>query len=192
MVFEQEISVGAGQNLVIVRAEGHAWISLLHEGKQVSRESSGEPVAGFIADPGDYVLRTDGQLTSVELGYQEVPPGPRAGGVGELRLTSDAPGVHQVDGVGEIPADGASTATVTVEKLDVDGGRMADAGDEIFLRSTGGVLLAADSATRLRSVMLESGVATFRLQAEGSPRLVTVFAFSRSRALSAELPLEFV
>jgi hypothetical protein len=192
MVSEQAVSVSADQNLVVVRSEEHSWLALLRGGVQISRESSGEPVAGFIVEPGEYVLQTDGQVTSIELGYQELPPRPGTANIAELRLSSDAPDVHEVDGVGEIPADGTSTATVTVEKLDGQGGRVAEADEEIFLRSTGGALLAADSDTRIRSVRLDSGAAAFRLQAESSPKLVTVFAFSQSRTLTTELALEFV
>ena len=50
----------------------------------------------------------------------------------------------------------------------------------------------ASGETRIRSVRLQAGTATFRLVSESSPRLVTVFAFSHDQQLRAELPLEFI
>jgi hypothetical protein len=112
----------------------------------------------------------------------------------QLYLTSDAPDHHIVDGVGEIPADGTSFCTITVETVTLDGTPLTgQAQDEVFLRTTGGVLLDAAGENRIRSVTLKSGRAAFRLVAEASPKVVTVSAFGQGPALlKAEIQIEFV
>ncbi len=193
---ERGIMVDEGQNAVVVEATGNRWVSLCHHEVDIVREASGEPLAVFIVKPGSYTVRTDGALSSVSVEHREVPRsalelvrgGPRA----TLRIFSDAPDVHVVDGVGEIPADGVTAATVTVQKVDAAGAQLADGDDDIFLRCTGGVLMEANTDTKVRSVRLRDGRATFQLVSDNSPKLVTVFAFSADRLLGAELPMEFI
>ena len=111
-----------------------------------------------------------------------------------LNLTSDAPDCHIVDGIGEIPADGSSFCTITIQKLSYDGTPLTgdDHLDEIFLRTTGGLIVDANG-NRLRSLHLQSGQATFRLVSEPTPRLVTVTVFGREPSLQkAEIQIEFV
>jgi hypothetical protein len=65
--------------------------------------------------------------------------------------------------------------------------------DELFLRTTGGVLMDDKGGQRTRSLRLRSGRAAFRLVSEASPKIVTVSVFSRDPLLSkAELQIEFV
>ena len=194
---ERHVKVDEGQNAIAAQASGSSWISLCRHGVEIVREANGEPLVVFTVEPGDYTVRTDGALGAISIERREIPlsalqrlqSGPRA----TLHISSDAPDVHVVDGVGEIPADGTSAATVTVQKVDAAGARLTeDDGGEIFLRATGGVLMAANADHRIRSVRLRAGVATLRLVSETSPRLVTLFAFSADRLLTAELPIEFV
>jgi hypothetical protein len=124
----------------------------------------------------------------------ELPPiSPEPSATPHLRLTVDAPGRHAVDGVGEIPADGQSYCTVTVERIRTEGeSAPAKVGAaEVFLRATGGVIMDSQGHKRIRSVRLRRGRATFRLVSDESPRLIAVHAFERD-GQAAELPLEFV
>jgi hypothetical protein len=113
----------------------------------------------------------------------------------QLHLTSNAPDQHIVDGIGEIPADGTSFCTITIEAVALDETPLTGQAQEgeVFLRTTGGVLLDAAGENRLRSVTLKSGQAAFRLVSEASPKVVTVSAFGQGLALlKAEIQIEFV
>ncbi len=195
---EKEVVVPKGSNVVVVHARDHQWVALLSEGAELLREQSGARETRFLADPGAYTVRTDGVIDNVEPGTIEVPFDPFAAPSGEgpllLKLTSDAPDRHVVDGVGEIAADGRSSTTITVEKVNTAGEpltRRAD-NDEVFLRTTGGTITGAKKDERIRAVKLKAGRASFRLVAEPTPRLVTVSALGIGAAAPAELQIEFV
>jgi hypothetical protein len=185
-------------NAVVVGARGHDWIALLHDGSELVRELSGSPEATFVVEPGTYVVVTDGRIEDAEAGAIDLPPDPlsllQQGELFFLRLTADAPDQHVLDGVGEIPADGKSSCTITIEKHDPAGEplRRRKDDDEIFLRTTGGTIVAEKGTARIRSVKLRSGRAAFRLVSEPAPRLVTVSALGAGGAAPAELQLEFV
>jgi hypothetical protein len=197
-ITETEVVVPEGRNAVVVRARDHDWVALAQDGVELLREQSGGPEATFIVGPGTYAVRSDGAVDAVETVTVAVPPDPLEPLAGEgvllLRLSSDAPDQHVVDGVGEIPADGESWCTLTVQKLDATGKplrRRRDT-DEVFLRSTGGTITAAKGGERIRSVTLRSGRAAFRLVSEPAPRLVTVSALGTGSPAPVELPIEFV
>ncbi len=110
-----------------------------------------------------------------------------------LRLTSNTKKKHPVDGTPEIAADGSSYATITVEKIGVDGApltRRSD-NDTVYLRATGGSL--QDSAgSPVRSVKLTAGKATFRVVSEAVVRLVTIEAIGAEPLTGASIRVEFV
>jgi hypothetical protein len=193
-----EVVVPNGANAVAVAARDHTWVALVQDGVELAREQSGAPETGFLASPGTYAIRSDGTIDRAEAVTSDLPADPLALVVGDdlllLRLTADAPDQHVLDGIGELPADGESSCTITVEKIDASGNplrRRRDA-DEIFLRTTGGTVVDAKGSTRIRSVKLRSGRATFRLVSEASPRLVTVSALGKGSLAPAEIQLEFV
>jgi hypothetical protein len=195
---EKDVVVPRGSNAVVVHARDHAWVALVRGGAEVLREQSGSRETRFLAEPGTYTLRTDGAIDSVKPATIEVPLDPFASAEGDapflLTLTSDAPDRHVVDGVGEIAADGESSATITVAKVSAAGEpltRRADR-DEVFLRTTGGSVVAPSKNDRIRSVKLKAGRASFRLVAESTPRLVTVSAIGVGAAGPAEIQIEFV
>ncbi|MGH8487415.1 MAG: hypothetical protein ACREXS_00700 [Gammaproteobacteria bacterium] len=65
--------------------------------------------------------------------------------------------------------------------------------DEIFLRTTGGIIMEDKGEQRIRSLKLRSGRAAFRLVSEPNPKIVTVSILSRDLLLSeAEIQIEFV
>jgi hypothetical protein len=100
-----------------------------------------------------------------------------------------------VDGVGEIPADGTSFCTITIEKNFLNENPLSDQElqDELFLRTTGGTLMDNTGTERIRSVQLQTGKAAFRLVSESTPKVVTVSAFGREPLLSkAEIQIEFI
>jgi hypothetical protein len=196
-VAERRVEVGAGHNTIMVSAAEHTWISVLGRGIELMRESGGGAEATFTVPPGSYLVRCDGALNAVEAEDRPVPVTPfdpasaragttlvtaEAGALETLQLTADTPDRHQADGMGELRADGSSFCTVTV----------TGPADEVFLRATGGTIMAADGKARIREVRLESGRAEFRFVSETSPKLVTLYAFTADPRLHAELSVEFV
>jgi hypothetical protein len=195
-IAEEEVVVPKDSNAVAVRARGHEWIAVVQDGAELVREGSGSPETTFFLPPGRYAVQTDGAIEHAEAKKIPVPIDPfgSSGGGLMLRLASDAPDRHVVDGVGEIRADGESSTTITIEKVNAAGEplhRRRD-NDEIFLRSTGGTIADAKSGDRIRSVKLRAGRASFRLVAEPVPRLVTVSAVGEEMPVPAELQIEFV
>jgi len=186
----RQITVGKGDNQLVVRTAGNSWVALEAGGRELLRDLSGGRETSFGVEPGTYEVRSDGKLVRVEARAVAVPAGVEAA---SLRLTADAPDVHPVDGVPEIPADGASFATITVEKLGADGAplRRRSDNDEVFVRTTGGTL--RDGRGRpLRSVRLSGGKASFRLVSEPVGRLVSVEAVAQPPLAGANLRVEFV
>jgi hypothetical protein len=207
------VQVGPDQNIILVRADQQQWISVVRDGVELVRESGGKGSAEFLVAPGEYEVRTDGRLGAVEAGQRDLPaspvelsralpaapaaaaaPAPAAAGGFSVRLQADAPSRHPADGMPQVPADGSSRCRITVQKTDGAGepvrGRQHD--DEIFLRSTGGSLMDTAGKSRVRSIRLRSGKATFQLVAENAPKLVTVHAFAADPQVAAELSVEFV
>src|SRR5262245_66501767 len=109
-VAEQEVKVPGGTHAVAVAAGDHSWIALAQGARELVLEQSGAPDTSFVvSDPGTYTVRTDGRLEQVDVEPLELPP--QVGADAEvlyLRLTSDAPDRHVLDGVSEIAADGES------------------------------------------------------------------------------------
>jgi hypothetical protein len=202
------MEVGSGQNGIRVQADGHSWIAIVGEELELVRDFSGQPSAEFHVPPGAYEIRTDGRLRGAETIHREPPSLPLPEFLGStadlptlfeaidttvLRLDIDAPSHHPADGMPQLPADGAAFCAVTVRKATPDGTLLKGRGhtDQVFLRSTGGTLLAADTDARVSSIRLKSGRAAFRLVAERTPRLVTVYAFTAGSGPRAEIQAEF-
>jgi hypothetical protein len=193
---EQAVTVPEGSNRIVVHARDHGWVAVTRNGTTLVTELSGSPQAAFVVAPGEYVVTSDGKISDVAVDAVELAEAPLAGGEEPLmlRLESDAPDRHVVDGIGEVPADGSSFCTITVEKVDVAG--EAKTGkrdtDEVFLRATGGRIEDAKGKGRIRSLKLKGGRASFRLVADEQPRLVTVTAFGHGSPEPAELRIELV
>jgi hypothetical protein len=194
---EKEVVVPEGSNALMVRAGGHDWIAVVQGGAELVREASGSEETTFVLAPGTYTVRTDGEIQRADVREAAIAADPFAASGEEplvLRLSADPPDRHAVDGIGEIPADGESAATITIDKLDATGEpltRRRDR-DEVFLRSTGGTIVDAQKNERVRSVKLKSGRASFRVVSEPTPRLVTVSAIGKGSPAPAEIQLEFV
>ena len=196
---QRTIAIPAEHNFLDIVLQGNTWVSMLVDDQELMSDRSSNPDISFRLSPGTYTIRTDGtiqQLTSrsvpterssLEQLFQTQPS--------QLRLTSDAPDQHIVDGVGEIPADGTSFCTITIEKISLNVTPFTDqeSQDELFLRTTGGTLMDTTGAERIRSIQLQGGKAAFRLVSEPTPKVVTVSVFGREPLLSkAEIQIEFV
>ena len=195
----QTVTIPQDHNSLVVRLQGHTWVSVSAGSRQLVRNQSPDPVIAFTLAPNTYVVQTDGQIEKVtterflrepsffDLLQEGVPAA--------FTVTSDAPDRHVVDGIGEIAADGTSYCTITVQKMDLNGVAMSGSEhqNELFVRITGGAIMDAKGEQRIRSLTLRSGRAAFRLVSEPSPKIVTVSVFSRDPLVSkAEMQIEFV
>ncbi|MFG2741216.1 hypothetical protein ACGFY0_14295 [Streptomyces chartreusis] len=203
------MEVGPAHNGIRVEADAHSWVAIIGDGLELVRDFSGQPSAEFHIPPGAYEIRTDGRVRDTVTFHREplsLPLPELLGTAADLRtlfeapptpvlhLDIDAPSRHPADGMPQLPADGTAFCTVTVRKTSPDGTLLKGRGhtDQVFLRTTGGTLLAADSDDRISSVRLRSGRARFRLVAEQAPRLVTMYAFTADAGLCAETQAEFI
>jgi hypothetical protein len=196
---QQTVNIPQEHNSLVVRLQGHTWVSVSTDTQQLVHTQSLDPIIAFTLAPGTYVVRTDGKLESLTTeSFRQAPSlfeQLRQGTPALLTLTSDAPDRHVVDGIGEIPADGTSYCTIAAQKMDLNGVAVSGSEheDELFLRSTGGVIMDDKGGQRIRSLKLRSGRAAFRLVSESSPKIVTVAVFGREPLLSkAEIQIEFV
>jgi hypothetical protein len=198
-VSQQTVTIPQDHNSLVVHLQGHTWAAVSTGIHELVRSQIPAPVIAFTLAPGPYVVRTDGKIESVTTERFRQEPSIleqlRRGTPALLTLTSDAPDQHIVDGIGEIVADGASYCTVAVQKTDVSGVAMngSEHEDELFVRTTGGVIMDERGEQRIRSLKLRSGSAAFRLVSEASPKIVTVSVFSRDPLVAkAEIQIEFV
>lgn len=196
---QRTIAIPAEHNFLDIALQGNTWVSVLVDDQELMCDRSPNSEMGFHLSPGTYKICTDGtiqQLTSRNVPTERSPfeqlfqtqPS-------QLKLTSDAPDQHIVDGVGEVSADGTSFCTITIEKSSLIGTPLTeqDLQDELFLRTTGGTLIDTTGAERIRSIQLQEGKAAFRLVSEPTPKVVTVSVFGREPLLSkAEIQIEFV
>src|SRR5262245_55814101 len=186
---ETTVTVPHGHNLLVSRLRDHTWVSIASADRELVSNHTPVPNFSFPVSAGTYVVRTDGAIESAGSEFMESLV--RATGrlavqePARLRLTSDAPDQHIVDGIGEIPANGTSSCTITVEAVGADDAPLTGQSQqaEIFLRTTGGVLMDAAVESRIRSVTLRAGRAAFRLVSETSPKVITLSAFGQSAAL---------
>ena len=196
---QEQITIPQSHNTLVVRLQEHTWVSISTENAEIARDNSSDPVIGFNLSPGTYSVQTNGVIENLSSEAKSRTPSlidrleqnvPYL-----LKLTSDAPDQNPVDGVGDVPADGISFCTITIEKVSPDGTLLTDqeSQDELFLRTTGGTLMDSTGAQRIRAVQLQAGKAAFRLVSEPNPKVVTVSVFGRDPLLSkAEIQIEFI
>jgi hypothetical protein len=196
---QQTVTVPQDHNSLVVRLQGHTWVSVATDIRELVHTQSPDPVIAFTLAPGTYVVRTDGKLESLTTeSFRQAPSlfeQLRRETPAVLTLTSDAPDRHVVDDISEVAADGTSYCTITVQKMDLNGVAVSGSEheDELFVRTTGGSIMDEKGGQRIRSLKLQSGRAAFRLVSESSPKIVTVSVLSRNPVLSkAEIQVEFV
>ena len=196
---QQTVTVPQDHNSLVIHVQGHSWVSVSTATQELVRNQSPDPVIAFTLAPGTYVVRTDGKLESLTTeSFRQAPSlfeQLRQGTPAFLTLTSDAPDRHVVDDIGEVIADGTSYCTITIQKMDLNGVAVSGSEheDELFVRTTGGIIMDDKGEQRIRSLKLRSGRAAFRLVSELNPKVVTVSVLSRNPLLSkAEIQVEFV
>lgn len=196
---QQTVTVPQDHNSLVIHVQGHSWVSVSTATQELVRNQSPDPVIAFTLAPGTYVVRTDGKLESLTTeSFRQAPSlfeQLRQGTPAFLTLTSDAPDRHVVDDIGEVIADGTSYCTITIQKMDLNGVAVSGSEheDELFVRTTGGIIMDDKGEQRIRSLKLRSGRAAFRLVSELNPKIVTVSVLSRNPLLSkAEIQVEFV
>lgn len=111
-----------------------------------------------------------------------------------LALQTDVTERHPVDGVALIAADGTSTATISVQKVDrlAQPVTRAEDHDELWLRTDHGTILDA-GRNAIRSLSLAKGAASFQLQSETARRVATVQVLSADpNVQGAAIRIEFV
>ncbi len=196
---QQTANIPQEHNSLVVRLQGHTWVSVSTDTHQLVHTQSPDPVIAFTLTPGTYMVRTDGKIESMTTEsfrqepslFEQLSQATPA----HLTLTSDAPDRHVVDGIGEVIADGTTYCAITIQKMDLNGVALSGSEhkDELFLRTTGGLIMDDKGEQRIRSLKLRSGRAAFRLVSESSPKVVTVSVFSRDPLLSkAEIQIEFI
>ena len=115
--------------------------------------------------------------------------------ISSLKLSSDAPDAHPVDGVPEIQADGKSFTTITVQKVDERWQLRADRTDNdlLYLRTDYGTLQSVDGAEEISSIKLKKGQAAFRVVSEKARRVATVQVFNADPNLrDSSICIEFI
>jgi len=115
--------------------------------------------------------------------------------ISSLTLRSDAPDVHPVDGVPEIPADGSSYTTITIQKVDERWQSQTNRTDNdlLYLRTDYGTLQSADGAEEISSIKLKKGQAAFRLVSEKAKRVAAVQVFNADPNLrDSSIRIEFI
>ncbi len=193
---QKELVVSDRQNSINMEVTGQSWISILCFSEEVIREESRGSHFDFIVIPGQYVIKTDGEIQNLSASYIDLASvGDGQNQMTFLKLNSDAPDQHIVDGIGEVPADGTSFCNITIAKHSLNGTPLTseEHQDELFLRTTGGLIMDATGETHIRSLHLQSGQATFRLISEANPKLVTVSVLGQNPNLpKAEIQIEFI
>jgi hypothetical protein len=149
------------EDLVLAEGQGKLFLDF---------DFAGRPLSAFSADPaaGTLVLRED--FVEPE---QDVA----------LELSTDAPAVSPIDHIPEVPADGESAVTISVQKVSTTSGRPltgARHSNRLNIRTTAGTLSArqvnldrGQAAFTLRS-SIETVVAEVRVWAEEIPQPATI------------------
>lgn len=198
-VNEQTVTVPDGHHLLIVKISNHTFTSVLAGEREIARSRTAVPSIGLSIQPGTYKVRSDGTIESVTSDVMEnaslLSGLASQGKPACLQVTSDATDRNVVDGVGEIPADGASFVIITLRKVDMSGRPLkgAEDNDEVFLRTTGGLLMDEKGQNRVRFLRLVNGQVAFRLVSEKSPKIVTVSVFAQTPGPApSQIQIEFV
>lgn len=93
-----------------------------------------------------------------------------------LFITTDAPDKHPVDGIPEIPADGSSSALITIQKIDerFKPQRGTKDNDQLYLRTDHGIIRDAEGNEDINNIRLSKGKARIRLFSEKVMRVATL------------------
>ena len=169
----------------VVRGQGNAETLHQYDALQVSDHTQ---ASALLNTPLDRLILREGPRGRLQVAIEE----PK---LSFLRISCDAPDVHPVDGIPTIPADGASSTTITVQKVDEQGKpRQSNSdNDQLYLRTDYGTLFDADGAQEINTIKLRRGQATCRLVSEKARRVATVQLFNAdTNLLDGSIRLEFI
>jgi hypothetical protein len=169
----------------VVRGQGNAETVNQYDALQVSDRTQAR---ALLNTPFDRLIIHEGPRGRLQVAIEE----PR---LSFLRLSCDAPDVHPVDGIPEIRADGASSTTITVQKVDEQGKpRQGNSdNDQLYLRTDYGTLFDAGGKQEISSIKLRRGQATFQLVSEKARRVATVQVFNAdANLLDGNIRIEFI
>src|SRR4030095_14296838 len=62
---QQTVNIPQEHNSLVVRLQGHTWVSVSTDTQQLVHTQSLDPIIAFTLAPGTYVVRTDGKLESL-------------------------------------------------------------------------------------------------------------------------------
>jgi hypothetical protein len=152
-----------------------------------------------VTDPAEVASTMSGPLHHLVI--EETPKGKQQRmtvqrrGPALLVIRSDAPDLHEADGIPGIAADGTSFTTITVQKVSASGEPQTARSDNdtVYLRTTAGTLVSADGKEPVAKLKLKQGQASFRLVSEKARRVATVTAFNADEMLeNAAVQVEFI
>jgi hypothetical protein len=112
-----------------------------------------------------------------------------------LFITVDAPDKHPVDGIPEIPADGSSSALITIQKIDerFRPQRSVKDNEQLFFRTDHGAIRDVDGKEDINRIALNKGEVSIRLYSEKAKRVATLQIMSDSPDLrGAVIRIEFI
>lgn len=194
---EQKLTITEGKNRQKITLTKARYVEVFNmQGKTVWKMTSERISAPQIIylEAGDYTVVSDGKIDAVNFekvdAAKVAEPTQRA----ILSLRSDAKDFHLVDGIGEIPADGKSFTTITIQKFEVFGKPLeSDAdNDEIYLRTNAGIIKDVAGDKEIRSVKLKKDQGAFRLYSEERKRVATVEAITAIPLFTpASIKIEF-
>jgi len=115
--------------------------------------------------------------------------------ISSLYITTDATNKHPVDGIPEIPADGASSVLLTIQKMDVRARPQtgAEDNDQLYFRIDHGIVRNASGKEAIRGIKLRRGKASIRLFSDTVKRVATLQIISADPNLQdSMIRIEFV
>lgn len=186
----KKLSVSADSRNITIDLNNSNWVAIFDEsGFPIVVDDSGFDQIHVLLHKGNYTAYSDGEIKETK---QEEPNAFVDPFIGrELLVETDAPDVHVIDGIGEIPADGKSHCTISLTLIDQEE-REVDDDLDVFLRTTGGTLKSsATDEKAIRQLKLNKGKGTFVMVADETPRVITVSILAEGLG-TRNLELEFV
>ncbi len=190
---KKKVTLATDENKLTVAVSDASSIEIINTDERVVGSVKSETITApqvFYLEEGEYRLITDGRIDHIT---KESVKMPNLGELAQLVLTSDAKDFHVVDGVGEIPADGQSFTTITIQKFDAKSQALQteEENDEVFLRTNAGIIKDAEEK-EIRNLKLVQGKGSFRLYSEEHKRVATVQVISANPYLTdASISIEF-
>ncbi|KYC43646.1 hypothetical protein WA1_00280 [Scytonema hofmannii PCC 7110] len=174
---ERKVTIKSAENRLTVAVSEAQTIEIFDEQGQLMETIRSEKIIApqiFYLKPGDYTVVTNGKIEQTTVDAEKINVSfPE---ITQLQVTSDAKDFHKVDGIPEIPADGTSFTTITIQKADIQGNPLTTTkdNDEIFLRTDAGIIKDEKGSQQIRRLELQQGKAAFRLYSEERKRVAKV------------------